>query len=128
MEKQQKTSYQKLISYQKAKQLVLMIYRLTNSYPKEEFYCLVPQIRRAAISVVANIVANIVEGYIKEKPKEYSRFLTILIGSLTELEVLIDISLELKYIGKDDFNEVSNLIVENKKLLYGSRKRAREKI
>ncbi|QLG69913.1 MAG: 23S rRNA-intervening sequence protein [Candidatus Woesebacteria bacterium] len=124
MEKQQKTSYQKLISYQKAKQLVLMIYRLTNSYPKEEFYCLVPQIRRAAISVVANIV----EGYIKEKPKEYSRFLTISIGSLTELEVLIDISLELKYIGKDDFNEVSNLIVENKKLLYGSRKRAREKI
>jgi S23 ribosomal protein. len=92
MEKQQKTSYQKLISYQKAKQLVLMIYRLTNSYPKEEFYCLVPQIRRAAISVVANIV----EGYIKEKPKEYSRFLTISIGSLTELEVLIDISLELK--------------------------------
>lgn len=124
MEKQQKTSYQKLISYQKAKQLVLMIYRLINSYPKEEFYCLVPQIRRAAISVVANIV----EGYIKEKPKEYSRFLTISIGSLTELEVLIDISLELKYIGKDDFNEVSNLIVENKKLLYGSRKRAREKI
>ena len=124
MEKQQKTSCQKLISYQKAKQLVLMIYRLTNSYPKEEFYCLVPQIRRAAISVVANIV----EGYIKEKPKEYSRFLTISIGSLTELEVLIDISLELKYIGKDDFNEVSNLIVENKKLLYGSRKRAREKI
>jgi len=124
MEKQQKTSYQKLISYQKAKQLVLMIYRLTNSYPKEEFYCLVPQIRRAAISVVANIV----EGYIKEKPKEYSRFLTISIGSLTELEVLIDISLELKYIGKDDFNEVSNLIVENKKLLYRSRKRAREKI
>jgi len=124
MEKQQKTSYQKLISYQKAKQLVLMIYRLTNFYPKEEFYCLVPQIRRAAISVVANIV----EGYIKEKPKEYSRFLTISIGSLTELEVLIDISLELKYIGKDDFNEVSNLIVENKKLLYGSRKRAREKI
>lgn len=124
MEKQQKTSYQKLISYQKAKQLVLMIYRLTNSYPKEEFYCLVPQIRRAAISVVANIV----EGYIKEKPKEYSRFLTISIGSLTELEVLIDISLELKYIGKDDFKKVSNLIVENKKLLYGSRKRAREKI
>jgi four helix bundle protein len=124
MEKQQKTSYQKLISYQKAKQLVLMIYRLINSYPKEEFYCLVPQIRRAAISVVANIV----EGYIKEKPKEYSRFLTISIGSLTELEVLIDISLKLKYIGKDDFNEVSNLIVENKKLLYGSRKRAREKI
>lgn len=124
MEKQQKTSCQKLISYQKAKQLVLMIYRLTNSYPKEEFYCLVPQIRRAAISVVANIV----EGYIKEKPKEYSRFLTISIGSLTELEVLIDISLELKHIGKDDFNEVSNLIVENKKLLYGSRKRAREKI
>jgi four helix bundle protein len=124
MEKQQKTSYQKLISYQKAKQLVLMIYRLTNFYPKEEFYCLVPQIRRAAISVVANIV----EGYIKEKPKEYSRFLTISIGSLTELEVLIDISLELKYIGKDDFNEVSNLIVENKKLLYGSRKRTREKI
>jgi len=124
MEKQQKTSYQKLISYQKAKQLVLMIYRLTNFYPKEEFYCLVPQRRRAAISVVANIV----EGYIKEKPKEYSRFLTISIGSLTELEVLIDISLELKYIGKDDFNEVSNLIVENKKLLYGSRKRAREKI
>jgi len=124
MEKQQKTSYQKLIPYQKAKQLVLMIYRLTNSYPKEEFYCLVPQIRRAAISVVANIV----EGYIKEKPKEYSRLLTISIDSLTELEVLIDISLELKYIGKDDFNEVSNLIVENKKLLYGSRKRAREKI
>ena len=53
--------YRKLIVYQKSLDLVLLTYKLTKKLPKEEIYILLPQIKRAVISVVANIV----EGYSK---------------------------------------------------------------
>jgi four helix bundle protein len=90
------TGYKKLIVYQKAKDLVLKIYNITNSFPSSEAFGLTSQIRRAAVSVLANIV----EGYAKESSAEFYRFLTISIGSLTELEVHFDLSNELTFIKK----------------------------
>ncbi|KKQ35720.1 MAG: S23 ribosomal protein [Candidatus Woesebacteria bacterium GW2011_GWA1_37_7] len=116
--------YKKLVLYSKSKELVLLIYELTKKFPKTELYSLVPQMRRAAISVLANIV----EGYAKGSSKEYARFLTISIGSVTELEVYIDISFELGYINIKESNEANNIIFELKKLLYGSRKKVLLKI
>ena len=118
------SSYKKLVVYQKAKELVISIYRTTKSYPKTETYTLVPQMRRAAISILANIV----EGYAKESSAEYARFLTISIGSLTELEVYLDISLDLGFIREVDFKKLENLIQQTKRLLYGSRKAVRARI
>lgn len=116
--------YKKLILYQKAKELVLIIYKLTTKYPKSELFNLVSQMRRAAVSVLANII----EGYSRESSTEYARFLTIAIGSITELGVLLDLSLDLKFIDQTEHKNVYNLLQETKNLLYGSRKAVRRRI
>ena len=118
------TSYKNLIIYQKAKSLVLITYRLTSDFPKTEIYTLVPQMRRAAISIMANIV----EGYSKGTSAEYARFLTISIGSLTELEVYLDVCLDLHFISQLEFEKSFGLLIEVKKLLYSSRRTVRERI
>lgn len=117
------TGYKKLVLYQKAKELVLFVYKLTSVFPKTEVYTLVPQMRRAAISVLANIV----EGYSRSSSAEYVRFLTISIGSLTELEVYLEISLDLGFIKKTELAKVLIILNDAKRLLYGSRKAARLK-
>lgn len=110
----QKQSYHKLKVYQKAKELVLMAYLLTKKYPADEKYTLVPQMRRAVISVVANIV----EGYSKNSRKDFARFLNISIGSATELNLYLELSLELRYINDTDFAKAYNLLLEVRKMLY----------
>jgi four helix bundle protein len=115
------TGYKKLVVYQKSKELVLVIYKLTAKYPKGEKYSLIDQMRRSAVSVPANLI----EGYSKESSAEFARFLTISIGSLAELEFYIEISFELKYLNQIDFQNTNQLIYEVKKLLYGTRKAVR---
>lgn len=117
------TGYKKLILYKKAKELVLLIYKISTRFPSTEIYSLVPQMRRAAISVLANVV----EGYSRESSAEYARFLTISIGSLTELELYLDLSLELGFVEKDNHEKASGLLTEVKKLLYVSRTTIRSK-
>jgi len=119
----QDLSYNKLFLYQKSKDLLLLIYDLTANYPKEEQFILVPQIRRAALSILLNIV----EGYSKDSSKEYARFLTISIGSLVELEVQMEISHSLNYITKDNLDNINISVLEVKKLLFGTRKSIRSK-
>lgn len=113
--------YKKLALYKKAKNLVLVVYKTTSSFPNTETYTLVSQMRRPAISVLANIV----EGYSKETSAEYARFLTISIGSVAELEVYLNISFELGFIDKKTLDKINKLIAEVKTLLYGSRKAVR---
>src|SRR3989304_7932120 len=110
---QNKLGYKKLIVYQKSKELVLFVYSITREFPKNEQYVLLPQMRRAVISVMANIV----EGYAKSR-KEIIRFLSISIGSLTELEIYFDLCLELNYLKQNEYNKGYNLLIEVKKLLY----------
>ena len=110
--------YKKLVVYQKSKELVLSIYKLTAKYPKSETYSLVDQMRRSVVSVPANLI----EGYSKESSAEFARFLTISIGSLAELEFYIEISLDLKYIDPSISQETNSLVYEVKNFLYGMRK------
>jgi four helix bundle protein len=69
-----------LIVWQKAHQLVLAIYKATKTFPKDEMYGIVSQIRRAAVSVPANIS----EGFRRRTKADKQRFLTIAHGSLEE--------------------------------------------
>ncbi|MCD5398002.1 four helix bundle protein, partial [candidate division NPL-UPA2 bacterium] len=78
----------KLRAFELADKMVLMIYRLTKSFPREELYGITSQIRRAAISVPSNIV----EGCARESEAEYLRFLEIAFGSLRELHYQFDLS------------------------------------
>ena len=66
-------SFEQLIVWQKAHSYVLAIYKITKQYPKEELFCLVNQMRRAA----ASITANIAEGYAKISSKDKLRFYNI---------------------------------------------------
>lgn len=106
--------FRKLIVYQKAKELVIVIYKLTEKWPKGEIYGLICQIRRASISVAANIA----EGYTRSGTKEFSRFLDIALGSLVECEVFLEIAHELEYGQTADIETAKSLLIEIKKLLY----------
>ena len=87
------TKFTELIVWQKAHQLVLKIYKMTKSFPKEELYGLVSQLRRAASSVPANIA----EGYKKRNALDKMRFLNISETSLEETKYFLILSSDLEY-------------------------------
>mgnify|MGYP001329757958 CR=1 FL=1 len=73
--------HRKLRAFVLADELTLKVYEVTRTYPRSEVYTLVSQMRRAALSVPANIV----EGCARESQADYTRFLVIAQGSLREL-------------------------------------------
>ncbi len=101
--------------WQKAHQLVLLVYSSTKSFPKEEVFGLTSQMRRCAVSVPANIV----EGYGRKSDKEKLNFFNIAKGSLTELEYYIELTLELGYINEKSFNDLVQLRSDVGRLLNG---------
>ena len=108
-------SYKDLVAYQKAYELSLHIYRVTRTYPKEEIYGLVSQMRRSA----ASIPCNIAEGYRRGHRKEYIQFLYISLGSCSELETLLSLSRDLKMLDPDEFQNIYALQEEVSRLLTG---------
>ena len=100
--------------YHKAFSLSILIYKITKSYPKDELFGLVSQMRRSAVSVPSNIA----EGKGRFSDKEYVRFLSIARGSLFELQTQLDISVELDYVNnQNDINQANQLINETGKML-----------
>ncbi len=86
--------HRKLRAFELADELVIEVYAATRLFPNEERYGLVSQMRRAAVSVAANIV----EGCARETEKDYLHFLNIAFSSLRELGYYIDLSRRLDYI------------------------------
>ena len=78
-------SYRELIAWQKAMDLVVQVYEMTRTFPREEVYGLTSQLRRAAVSIPSNIA----EGQGRRSSKEFMRFLGIAYGSLQETETQI---------------------------------------
>lgn len=91
--------HRKLIIYQLAKELALIVYRETKNFPREEMFGLTSQMRRAAVSITANIV----EGSVKDSKKDFLRFLSIARGSAAELEYYIELSKNLTYIDEKSY-------------------------
>ena len=87
-------SYERLAAWRLSYELVLNVYDKTDSFPKSELYGLTSQARRAAFSVVANIA----EGSAKKGPREFSRYLDIALGSITELEVTLRLARDRGYL------------------------------
>ncbi|HEY1994025.1 MAG TPA: four helix bundle protein [Edaphobacter sp.] len=86
-------SFQDLLVWRKAHELVLRVYPLTAAFPKQETYGLTLQMRRAAISVPANIA----EGFRRRSKPEKARFLNIAEGSLEELRYFLILAADLGY-------------------------------
>lgn len=107
--------YRSLIVYQKAEKLAELVYLCTKYFPKEEQFGLTSQIRRAVVSVVANIV----EGWSRNSYKEKIQFYYISRGSLTEVEFYIDFTYKLKYLNQKQFDELTSLRHETARLLTG---------
>ncbi len=104
-------TFEDLIVWQKAHALVLAIYRASAAFPREEVYCLVPQLRRAAISIPANIA----EGFKKTSKADKARFLNVAQGSLEEVRYYLILSRDLGYLPAPDglrgqLEEVSRLL------------------
>ena len=102
-----------MIVWQKSIQMVTEVYSITKSFPKEELYGLVSQIRRSSVSIPSNIA----EGYGRRSTNEYLRFLQIAIGSLYELQTQLEISLNLDYISKQSFEKVYEQTREIERML-----------
>jgi four helix bundle protein len=96
-------------------ELVVIIYNVTKGFPKEELYGLTSQIRRAVVSVPANIS----EGSARNYPAEYIRFLRISKASLSEFETLLHISLRLNYLDEDMFKSIQGRIFKINAQLSG---------
>src|SRR5215472_15203684 len=86
-------SFRDLVVWQKAHEFVLGVYRLTESFPEREKYGLAHQLRRAAVSIPANIA----EGFGKRSPAEKARFLNIAEGSVEESRYYLILAHDLGY-------------------------------
>mgnify|MGYP002622973242 CR=1 FL=1 len=98
--------FRKLNVYKNSKELTKYIYHLLKSFPIEENFALCSQIRRAVTSVPINIA----EGFGRFSSKEKARFIEIAYGSLTELSCELEISYELDYITKEQYEEAERQI------------------
>ena len=108
-------SYRDLVVWQKAVELVTEIYRLTQTFPKEEMFGLMSQMRRAAVSIPSNIA----EGHGRLSRKEYIYFLGNARGSLAELETQLTIGNNLGYIDEAVMNRVLDQSGELGRILNG---------
>ena len=105
--------YKDLIAWQKGRQLVREVYRLTQSLPKEEMYAMSSQIHRSVISIPSNIA----EGYGRNYLQDYIRFLRIARGSCYELETQLLLCEDLGYFSQKDASKVYALLNEMQKIL-----------
>ncbi|OGV03504.1 MAG: four helix bundle protein, partial [Ignavibacteria bacterium RIFOXYA2_FULL_37_17] len=100
----------------------LEIYYLTAAFPKEEMYGLTSQIRRAS----ASIPTNISEGCGRGSDADFRRFIQIAFGSACEVEYLLILGNELKFLSMEDYESINLKIVEIKKMLSGLIKKLKE--
>ena len=106
-------SYKDLIVWQKAMDLVVMVYQFTRTFPKEEIYGLTNQLRRAAVSVPSNIA----EGQARKSTAEFKNFLSIARGSLAEVETQLIIANRLCYLTAEQSVAVMELHQEVSKMI-----------
>ncbi len=115
-------TFRDLIVWQKAIELVILIYRITKTFPEDERFGLVSQIRRASISIPSNIA----EGYGRNHTNDYLRFLQIAVGSVYELQTQLIISHNLGYLSKELFKETEEKTREVERILIGLIKKIKQ--
>jgi four helix bundle protein len=108
-----------LIIWKKSMKLAKVIYTLTDTFPKDERFGIISQMRRASVSIASNIA----EGAGRESKKEFLNFLSIASGSSYELETQLFVSEDLGYITEEKCKETRSLLEEIQKMNYVFRKK-----
>lgn len=104
--------------------LVLEIYDITKSFPGEELFGIISQMRRCAVSITSNIA----EGFSRQSYKEKVRFYSMAQGSVTELQNQLLIVKDIGYILQDKFTEISNKTIKVHKIINGLIKKSKTRI
>jgi four helix bundle protein len=108
-------SFTNLNAHKEAHKLVLLIYKITKEFPKEERFCLIDQIRRAAVSITSNIA----EGFSRNTNKDKCQFYALALGSLSELQSQLLIARDLGYLTNQTFNQIAKQSIIVRKLISG---------
>ncbi len=103
----------KLKAFHLADEVVLLVYRVTARFPREEQYGLISQMRRAAVSVVSNIV----EGCARSSEADYLHFLTMAFGSIRELHYQAGLAKRLGYLSPPDSSLLEAKVIETEKVI-----------
>ena len=105
--------FQRVIAWQKAHEFVLLVYKISKHFPEEERFGLTSQLRRAAVSIEANIA----EGYRKLSKPDKLRFLNIAQGSLEECRDYHILAKDLNYIDDNEYEQMKIAILMASKFL-----------
>lgn len=109
--------------WQVAHKITRLVYRCTEQFPRSELFGLVSQMRRASVSMPANIA----EGFGRYSLREKCRFYDIARGSLEEVAYYIRLTQELGYLTKEQSAQLTHLCIEMRKTLTGSIKALKKK-
>lgn len=107
--------FTKLLVWEKSHALTLKIYNLTSRFPSQEQFGLISQMQRSA----ASIPSNIAEGCGRDSQAELKRFVTIAMGSASELHYQLILSRDLSYLEPDEYQTIEKQVIEVKKMLAG---------
>ncbi len=123
MDKKKIESFTDLIAWKEAHKLVVMIYKITKDFPKEETYSLIDQMKRCSVSITSNIA----EGFSRQSKKEKIQFYFMSKGSLTELQNQLLVARDVDYLKQKDFHLIAGQTVIVHKLINGLVKSASAK-
>lgn len=114
--------FHRLLVWEKAHQLTLQVYRITETFPSHELYSLVSQLRRSCMSIPSNIA----EGAGRSTDAEFARFIDIAAGSANEVEYQILLARDLHFIGSDLHLQLHETVNEVKKMLAALSRKLRD--
>jgi four helix bundle protein len=112
-------SYKDLVVWQKGIALAKLVYRLTRSFPSEEKFGIVAQMRRAVVSIPSNIA----EGQARHTTGEFIQFISHAEGSVAELDTQLVLSIELKFCANAAADPAFELISELRRMLNALRRK-----
>lgn len=116
--------HENLEVWQKAIDFVVSVYRSTQKFPADERFGLTSQVRRASVSISANIA----EGAARQSEKEFLKFLAIAQGSCSEVETELFIGLKLGYLSDADYHDLRAVADSIGRMLVGLSKHLRTKM
>lgn len=116
--------HKRLIAWRKCMDLVVLIYKLTESFPPEEKFGLAFQMRKSAVSAPSNIA----EGAAGRSQEQFRKYLSIAVGSLNELDTQLEIAFRVGFINQAEHIEVQDLTDEYLRTTFGLKRSVEQKI